>query len=122
MWKNLLAALEEGGHEVIVEGKRDRIALQKLGIRNKVTLINQSPDKVAERVASHGAGEAVVLTDFDGTGEELAQRMCDALHSHGVRPDLDFRRKLRYLFGVLFMEELPTKVAQFQQKLERFER
>jgi 5S rRNA maturation endonuclease (ribonuclease M5) len=93
-----------------------------LGIRNKVTLINQSPDRVAARVASHGASEAVVLTDFDRTGEELAQRVREALESHGVKPDLEVRRKLRYLFGVLFIEELDRKVEEFQEKLERFER
>jgi 5S rRNA maturation endonuclease (ribonuclease M5) len=122
MWKNLLESLEEGEQEVVVEGKRDRVALQNLGIRNRITLINQSPDRVAERVASHGASEAVVLTDFDRSGEELAQRICEALESYGVKPDLDIRRKLRYLFGVLFIEELDRKVAEFQEKLERFER
>ncbi len=122
MWKNLLESLEEGEQEVVVEGKRDRVALQKLGIRNRITLINQSPDRVAERVASHGASEAVVLTDFDRSGEELAQRICEALESYGVKPDLNIRRKLRYLFGVLFIEELDRKVAEFQEKLERFER
>jgi len=122
MWKRILQCLEEGEREVIVEGKRDRIALQKLGIRNRITLINQSPDVVAGRVASHGASEAVVLTDFDRTGEELAHRITEALESHGVKPDLDIRRRLRYIFGVLFIEELGTKVAEFQEKLQRFER
>ena len=122
MYKNLLESLEEGEKEIIVEGKNDRIALQALGIGNRITLINQSPDRVAERVASHGAEEAVILTDFDKTGEELAIRMREALESHCVKPDLGARRKFRYLFGVLFFEELPSKVEEFLQKLKKFER
>ncbi len=122
MYMALRAFLEEEGLELIVEGKHDRIALQNLGIRNKVTLINQSPEKVAEKVAARGATDAAVLTDFDRAGQELAGRMTEALESHGVKPNLEVRRKLRYLFGFLFVEELGGKVAEFAKKLERFER
>lgn len=123
-WKkfgNLLMELEESGAEVLVEGKRDRIALQKVGIGNRITLISRRPDDVAADVATR-AERAAVMTDFDESGEELARRMAEALESHGVRPDLDARRKLRALFGVRFFEELDRKVAELKEKLERYDR
>jgi len=123
-WKkfgNLLMELEESGAEVLVEGKRDRIALQKVGIGNRITLISRRPDDVAADVATR-AETAAVMTDFDDAGEELAHRMVEALESHSVKPDLDARRKLRALFGVRFFEELDRKVLELKEKIERYDR
>ena len=123
-WKkfgSLMMELEESGAEVLVEGKRDREALLRVGVANRITLINQKPDDIAAKVAAR-AEIAAVMTDFDDAGEELAKRMVEALEAHSVRPDLDSRRKLRALFGVRFFEELDRKVAELREKMERYER
>jgi len=123
-WKkfgNLMQDLEESGIEVLVEGKRDRVALVAIGICNRITLISKKPDDIAAEVAGRSEA-AAVMTDFDDAGEELLHRMVDALEAHGVKADTDFRRRLRALFGVRFFEELDTKIEQFREKLEKYER
>jgi len=120
-FRRLLSELSEGDAAIVVEGKRDRDALRRMGITNQIFLINQKPDIVAERVAKT-AHTAIVLTDFDRKGEELCLRITSALEGCSVKPDLDVRRKLKYLFGVRFFEELDRKVEEFQEKLEEIER
>jgi 5S rRNA maturation endonuclease (ribonuclease M5) len=118
MFRRLLDELSESRAVIIVEGKKDAAALHCIGISNPVFILNQSPDVVAERVSKE-ADEAVVLTDFDRKGEELFLRVLSALESHGVKPNVDVRRRLRYLFGVRFIEELDKKVKEFEERLEK---
>jgi len=120
-FRRLLRELGESRAAVIVEGRKDRAALRNIGIANPVFLLNQKPEIVAERVAKN-ADEAVVLTDFDRKGEELFGRMVSALESCSVKPNTDVRRRLRYLLGVRFFEELDRKAEEFKEKMEEIER
>jgi len=121
MFRRLLDELNESRAVVIVEGKKDAAALRCIGVSNQIFTLSKSPDAVAERVSKH-ADEAVVLTDFDRRGEELFLRVVSALESYGVKPNVDVRRRLRYIFGVRFFEELDRKVNEFKEKLEEIER
>ena len=113
----LMKELDEGGMPILVEGKRDRAALERIGVRNRIFLINMSPDELCRRVAKV-ADEAVVLTDFDKTGEKLGKRVEDALYSYNVLPNMDARRKFRYLLGVYNFEEIDRKLEEFKKKIE----
>jgi 5S rRNA maturation endonuclease (ribonuclease M5) len=113
----VLRELEESGAPVLVEGKRDKEALERIGVRNRIFLINMRPDRLCERVAKV-ADEAVILTDFDETGEELCKRVEEALRSYDVLPNTEVRRKLRYLLGVYNFEEIERKMEEFKRKIE----
>jgi 5S rRNA maturation endonuclease (ribonuclease M5) len=113
----VLMELEESGKPLLVEGKRDKAALQSIGVKNRVFLINMTPDELCKRVARL-ADEAVVLTDFDDAGEKLGKRVEEALYSYNVLPDMEVRRKLRYLLGVYHFEEIDRKLEEFKKKIE----
>ena len=89
---------------VIVEGKKDKIALEKLGVRNIITL-NKPLYLVVEDVASRYK-KAVILTDLDKEGMALYGRLSSDLQSHGVSVDNSFRNslfrntKLRQIEGI----------------------
>jgi len=112
-----LKDLAEGGAAVLVEGKRDREALQRIGVRNRIFLVNMSPDKLCLRV-SKVACEAVILTDFDEAGQKLCRRIEEALHSYNVLPNTEVRRKLRYLLGVYNFEDIDRRMEEFKNKIE----
>jgi 5S rRNA maturation endonuclease (ribonuclease M5) len=113
----VLKELEESGVPLLVEGKRDREALERIGMRNKIFLINMRPDRLCERV-SKVADEAVVLTDFDEAGEKLCKRVEESLRSYNVLPNMEMRRKFRYLLGVYNFEEIDRKLEEFRKKVE----
>ncbi len=93
---------------IIVEGKRDRDALRKLGIDGKIYTISMPIEELSERVAVTGAREAIILTDYDRTGRTLAGKLKRLLMNEGIRPNFTIRRKLKHLVGFEFVEELPS--------------
>jgi 5S rRNA maturation endonuclease (ribonuclease M5) len=113
----VMKELKESGAPLLVEGKRDREALERIGVKNRILLVNMSPDKLCQRV-SKVADEAVILTDFDEAGQKLCKRVEEALYSYNVLPNTEVRRKLRYLLGVYNFEDIDRRMEEFKKKIE----
>lgn len=75
-------------HVILVEGRKDREALAYLGISGDVFQIQSSggPSAAAEYVESRG-GKAIILTDWDRRGGNLAAALRDILGRDN--PDID---------------------------------
>ncbi len=75
-------------HVILVEGRKDREELAYLGISGDVFQIQSSggPSAAAEYVESRG-GKAVILTDWDRRGGNLAAALRDILGRDN--PDID---------------------------------
>ncbi len=84
--------LKLSGKLVIVEGKKDKAALDKLGIV-RVRSLDKALFIVAEEVSS-SESEVVILTDLDVEGRYLYGRLSSMLKSQGVRVDDSFRNFL----------------------------
>ena len=90
---------------IIVEGKKDRIALQKFGISNITELSKKPLFQIVEEIASCN-DECVILTDLDRKGRELYGKLSKDLQKHGVRIDNELREfifkntKLRQIEGL----------------------
>lgn len=78
---------------VIVEGKKDKAALQKFGIGSIVELSRKPLFSIAEEIFN-SAKECVILTDLDKKGKELYGRLNSDLQKHGVRVDNKLREFL----------------------------
>lgn len=85
--------LRKSGKMVIVEGKKDKSALESLGIGGIITL-KKPLYAVVEDVAEKSK-EAVILTDFDKKGKELYGRLKKDLLRNGVKVDNHFREFLQ---------------------------
>lgn len=112
-----IAALEQS--VVVVEGKRDVLALQKAGV--KCTTIAVAGKKLEDAIKKIGAlalGKRVVLlTDFDGEGKRLEKELRTALLSHGVKADSATRSNFRQLFRINTVEQLPFALERLEQEL-----
>ncbi len=92
---------------VVVEGKKDKAALEQLGIEsNKIYVLNKKPlFAVAEEIAV-GCTEIVILTDLDAEGKKLYGKLYALLQSLGVKVDDRVRNflfkntKLRQIEGI----------------------
>ena len=83
---------------VIVEGKHDRHALQALGVRGDIRVLNRGNSVLALCEAiGREYREAVILTDWDVRGGRLARNLRDALTATGVRYDDQLRARLTIL-------------------------
>lgn len=100
--------LAESGKIIIVEGKKDREALESLGIENIITL-KKPLYCIVEEVAEKSKG-AVILTDFDKKGKELYGRLKKDLSRNGVKVDSHFREFLQKSTRLSHIEGLKSYV------------
>lgn len=86
---------ESDSTPIIVEGLRDAEALKKLGITKNVLTINRgiSIFTLAEQI-SRKWENAIVLTDWDRRGGQLARALKEALQANGVSVNDRFRAQL----------------------------
>ena len=78
---------------VLVEGKRDAIALRNIGYKGEIVSIaslkQREPLGLLER-----ANIVVILTDLDREGRQLAARYVKLLIHNGIKSSLEYRKRL----------------------------
>ena len=81
-------------HVLVIEGMKDREALNSLGISGDMFLVQSSggPVCAAEYIESHG-GKAVILTDWDRRGDTLCQQISE-MTGNSPEVDTQIRREL----------------------------
>lgn len=84
-----------GQMPVIVEGVRDVAALKKLGISNNVSQLNKGKSifSFCEDV-SKTWGSAIILTDWDRRGGQLARMLKEGLAANGVKVNDKIRTQI----------------------------
>jgi 5S rRNA maturation endonuclease (ribonuclease M5) len=85
---------------IIVEGVKDKRALEKLGINNVHPLSGKPLFKVIEDI-SQKTKRAIILTDLDKEGKKLYGTLNSGLRKHGVTIDNRFRE---FLFTTRFRQ------------------
>lgn len=79
---------------IIVEGKKDRAALEHFGIANIIELSKKPLFQVIEDVAAKNK-VCIILTDLDAKGRELYGKLNRGLSHLGIKVDDSFRNFLR---------------------------
>jgi len=84
-------------HLIIVEGKKDKDSLQKLGLNN-IFVLNEHRKSLCEKVEEieeiAGKRKLCILTDFDKKGKKLYLLLKSELSKRKVRLDNKFRSTL----------------------------
>lgn len=90
-----VATAAEEGTPIIVEGKADADALRKLGVKGQILCVKASLKPLTESLkVIERKDEAIVLTDFDRRGAELANRLNKSLEEMQVKPILLYWKEL----------------------------
>jgi 5S rRNA maturation endonuclease (ribonuclease M5) len=101
----------DAGIPIIVEGRRDREALGRIGIAGTILCLKgagESRFHFLEKL--DGFKDIILLTDFDREGVELRLWLYQELTKRGIRADDLVWRRMRSLAraGVRSIEELPS--------------
>ena len=114
-------ALEEGieenaaGKVILVEGKRDEIALRSLGFTGPIEKLNRgwTVDRVVVYIVEN-YGNCIVLMDWDRTGGRLQKRLMDSLGGMDIKPSDELRRALSKAMKpeTMCVEDLPSFLGQ----------
>jgi 5S rRNA maturation endonuclease (ribonuclease M5) len=78
---------------VVVEGKKDKIALESLGITNIIELNKKPLFEIIENISSKNKN-CIILTDLDKQGKQLYGKLNSGLQQFGVKIDNNFRNFL----------------------------
>ena len=103
--QELIEKIKNSNTLVIVEGKKDRIALHRLGIKNITELSKKPLFQIAEEIANSNE-ECIILTDLDREGKQLYSKLNSNLQKNGVKVNNKFREflfrntKLRQIEGI----------------------
>ncbi|MBW2999345.1 toprim domain-containing protein [Candidatus Woesearchaeota archaeon] len=98
--------VKNSGKLIIVEGLKDKKALNSLGISNVVTLKKPLFQVIEEIAAKHK--EVIILTDIDKKGKLLYGKLRSGLQRFGVKVDTKFREFLIKNTKLSHIEGLPT--------------
>ncbi|MBI3036260.1 toprim domain-containing protein [Candidatus Woesearchaeota archaeon] len=106
-FRQLLLKTLESGAALIVEGKKDKAALEKLGVDSGLILVlNKKPLFVVAEAVAKDYDRVAILTDLDAEGRKLYGRLNTLLQQLGVKVDNRFRNflfkntKLRQIEGI----------------------
>ena len=101
----LIEKMKNSNILVIIEGRRDRAALEKLGIMNLMELSKEPLFQMVEEISSSN-DECIILTDLDKKGRELYGKLSSDLQKNGVKINNKLREflfrntKLRQIEGI----------------------
>ena len=103
---------------ILVEGIKDKKALEQLGITKVITLRRRAIYKVVEDIVSK-TKDCIILTDLDREGKKLFATINSELSQRAVRVDKHFRNflfkktKLRQIEGIAnYMERIKPFIFQ----------
>ena len=117
--KVIIEKINKEGIVVIVEGKKDKAALLKMGLK-KVKVIKGPLYKFCEDLAEK---EVCILTDFDKEGKKLYARIKSLLQANGVKiydkARIAFMRFMRNK-GLVHIEGIKNEIEGGVKELEKF--
>ena len=131
--RNLLERLETKsakGTPIVVEGRNDLKALNKLGITGNIILAKTSGKSfldVLGEIERRESREIILLFDFDRRGKEWTRRLASCLEGIRITPILLFWRMLLGLVGhdvkdieglATYLETLKTKRSTSQSIID----
>ena len=109
----LESSIEENsaGKVILVEGKRDEIALRTLGFTGPIEKLNRgwNIDRVVVYIVET-YGSCIVFMDWDRTGGRIQRRLMDSMTSLDTKPCDELRRALSKAMkpDTMCVEDLPS--------------
>ena len=102
---------------IIVEGLKDRMALRSLNINGYVVILNdgESVLNTCEKLARKW-GAAIIFTDWDHKGGQLARSLMESLAISGISCDTEYRASISRLVkkDIKDVEGLPKLIQRLR--------
>jgi 5S rRNA maturation endonuclease (ribonuclease M5) len=107
---------------IVVEGKKDEVALQELGVSGKIMTLKtggKSFLQATEAIEKLGVNEVILLLDFDRRGKEGTLRLKHDLERAEIKPNMRFWLDLQALVGrdIACIESLPSYLNTLKERV-----
>jgi len=100
------------GSTIVVEGKRDKEALNGIGILDVIEIAGTPLESFIEKLDKNK--EYTILTDYDSEGERKNKEICKLLQKFKFKLNLRLRRLFKSSFGITKIEEL-IKISKIKE-------
>ncbi|MCX8166306.1 MAG: toprim domain-containing protein [Candidatus Micrarchaeota archaeon] len=104
---------------ILVEGKKDKLALLALDINLPIFECARDKHKTIEFLTKNNFKNVILLMDLDKQGNKLAHEMSEMLLAQGIKPNLYFRKELGKFLKLKYFEEMSAKIDNFYQLYKR---
>lgn len=111
----LLGRMRKG--VVLVEGKRDKAAFEKLGFENVITVSGRIRG-ACEKLAGEER-DVIIATDLDRRGNEMARELVDELERYSLRADGETRILLARILKMKYFEDVKRRYDEFMEEFEK---
>ncbi len=99
-----IAGESSSGTVIIVEGRKDKEALRKLGLAGPIVCFKSSGKGLVDFLGNIEAKKIMVLTDFDKEGKDISARINEELAHLKMKTDHTLRKRL----GALVRQDART--------------
>lgn len=124
--EDILSLIEELASQpnvpIIVEGRKDVKALDKLGVSGNIIVLNDGLSIIDTCTRlSEKYEKAIILMDWDRKGGQLARQLMDALEANDMKYDTDIRARISRLSKkeIKDIESLPKYLARLKERVGR---
>lgn len=93
---------------IIVEGKRDKKALEKIGFKNIIPISGKSNERILQFLKKRKYQRVAILTDFDKEGRERYKELARLFQKNGIKIDSFVRETFNHTFKIHKIEELSS--------------
>ena len=114
MLGRLLAKMKNG--VVLVEGKRDKNAFEKLGI--EAVTVSGRIRGACESLADEER-DIIIATDLDARGNEMARELTGELERYSIRADNESRVLLARILKMKYFEDVKRRYDEFMEEFEK---
>jgi len=90
---------------IIVEGKKDKLVLEKVGLENVLDISGKTICEILDKIKSNNFQNTIILTDFDDEGKLKASQLTKLLQHHKIHILPNIRKKFMS-FKIYKIEEL----------------
>ena len=106
--ERIIEELDDSVDAVIVEGARDKTALEELGITKEIIMCSSRPDTEFVDYLCSRYKRVTILTDYDRAGKSVNKRLIARLERAGVKVDNQYRERIGRILGLRGMKDIES--------------
>ncbi len=105
---------------IVVEGKKDKLALERIGIKGNFILMNGMPIYEFCTMVAKKHREIIILVDLDSGGERIYRKMKHYFSQLGVKVNDKFRNVFLRKLNITKVEDAASRFEKIEMFLFRW--
>ena len=98
--ERVIQELDDFVDAIIVEGIRDKEALEELGITKEIVMCSSKPDTEFVDYLCGRHKKVTILTDYDRAGKEFNKKLSVRLERAGIKVENQYRGRIGRILGL----------------------